>query len=124
MAAKSKRHTTKQLESDFFKLTLGGGASDISRDTHFATCHELVFLKSYLAYFTNTTRVYFNLEISLNRFGNVTGTPQVPTLKNPTIASYFLSKLLPRLYTNLLSNLKNATLFLSLQLWNAISEVL
>ena len=32
----------------FFKLALGGGASDMSRDTPCATCHELVFLKSYL----------------------------------------------------------------------------
>ena len=38
----------------------------MSRDTNCATCHELVFLKLYL-------------EIILNRFGNVAGTPQVPT---------------------------------------------
>ena len=63
----------------FFKLALGGGALDMWRDTHCATCHELVFLKSYLAFFTNATCFYFNLEIILNRFDNVTGTPQVPT---------------------------------------------
>ena len=47
----------------------------MSRDT----CHELVFLKLYLAFFSNTTRFYFNLEIILNRFGNVEATLQVPT---------------------------------------------
>ena len=36
---------------NFFKLALVGGASDMSRDTHCATCHELVFLKLYLAVF-------------------------------------------------------------------------
>ena len=53
----------------------------MSRDTHCATCHELVFLKLYLAFFSNTTCFYFNLEIILNRFGNVVGTPQLPTYK-------------------------------------------
>ena len=41
-------------------LALGGGASDMSRDTHCATCHELVFLKLYLAFISNTTCFYFN----------------------------------------------------------------
>ena len=63
----------------FFKLALGGGASDMSRGTHCATCHELVFLKLYLTFISNTTCFYFDLEIILNRFGNVAGTPQVPT---------------------------------------------
>ena len=45
--------------SDFFKLALGGGASDMSRDTHCATCHELVFLKLYLPSFTNDTCFLF-----------------------------------------------------------------
>ena len=68
-------------------MALGGGASDKSRDTHCATCHELVILKLYLNFFSNTTCFYLNLEIILDRFDNVTGTPQVPTLKNLTIAS-------------------------------------
>ena len=55
----------------FFKLALGGGASDMSRDTHCATCHESVFLKLYLAFFSNTTCFYFNFEIILNRFGYI-----------------------------------------------------
>ena len=55
------------------------------RDTHCATCHELVFLKLLLAFFSNTTCLYFNLEIILNRFDNILGTPQVPTLKYLTI---------------------------------------
>ena len=63
----------------FFKLALGGGASDMSRDTHCATCHELVFLKLYLAFFSNTTCFYFNLKFILNKSGNIMGTPQVPT---------------------------------------------
>ena len=63
------------LKSDFFKLALGGGASDMSRDTHCVACHELLFLKLYLASFTNATCFYFNLEIILNRFDNVTGMP-------------------------------------------------
>ena len=62
----------------FFKLALGGGASNMSRDTHCATCHELAFLKIYLAFFSNTTCFYFNLEIIFNRFGNVEGMRQVP----------------------------------------------
>ena len=37
----------------FFKLTLGGGVSDMSRDTHCATCHKLVFLKLYLGRFSS-----------------------------------------------------------------------
>ena len=61
----------------FFKLALGSGPSDMSRDTHCATCHELVFIKLYL--FSNTTCFYFNLRIILNKFGNIMGTPQVPT---------------------------------------------
>ena len=55
----------------FFKLTLGGGASNMSRDTHCAICRELIFLKLYLAFFSNATCFYFNLEIILNRFDNV-----------------------------------------------------
>ena len=47
--------------------------------THCATCHELIFPKLYLAFFSNSTCFYFNLEIILNRFGKVAGTPQVPT---------------------------------------------
>ena len=47
----------------FFKLALWGGALDMWRDTHCATCQELVILKSYLASFTNATCFYFNLEI-------------------------------------------------------------
>ena len=50
----------------------------MSRDTHCATCHELVFLKLYLAFFSNTTFFYFNLEIILNRFGKVEGMRQMP----------------------------------------------
>ena len=45
-------------------LALGGGASNISRDTHCATCHELVFLKLYLAFFSNTSYMF------LFQFGN------------------------------------------------------
>ena len=63
----------------FFKLAVGGGASDMSRDTHWATCHELVFKILYLAFFSNNTRFYFNLEIILNKFGTVAGMPQVLT---------------------------------------------
>ena len=48
------------IQSDFFKLALGGGASDMSRDIHCATCHELVFLILHLAFFSNTTRFYLN----------------------------------------------------------------
>ena len=51
----------------------------MSRDTHCATCHELVFIKLYLASFTNAICFYFNLEIILNRFGNVAAKTQVPT---------------------------------------------
>ena len=51
----------------------------MSRDTHCATYHELVFQKLYLAFFSNTTCFYSNLEIILNRFGTVEGRPQVPT---------------------------------------------
>ena len=51
----------------------------MSRDTHCATCHELAFLKLYIDFFSNNTCFYFNLEIILNRFGNVAGMPQVPT---------------------------------------------
>ena len=51
----------------------------MSRNTYCATCHELVFLKLLLAFFSNTTHLYFNLEIILNRFDNIAGTPQVPT---------------------------------------------
>ena len=43
----------------------------MSRDTHCATCHELVFLKLYLAFFSNTECFYFYLEIILKRFVNV-----------------------------------------------------
>ena len=43
----------------------------MSRDTHCATCHELVFLKLYLAFFSNTTCFNINLETIFNRFGNV-----------------------------------------------------
>ena len=50
----------------------------MSRDTHCATCHELVFLKLYLYFFSNTTSFYFNLKIILNKFGNIMGTSQVP----------------------------------------------
>ena len=63
----------------------------MSSDTHCATCHELVFLKLYLIFFSNTTRFYFNLEIILNRFGNVAGMPQVPALKNLTIVATVIS---------------------------------
>ena len=42
----------------FFELALGDGASNMSRDTHCATCHELVFLKLYLAFFSNTSCFY------------------------------------------------------------------
>ena len=55
----------------FFKLAVGGWASDMSRDTHCGECHELLFLILHLALFSNTTCFYFNLEIILNRFGNV-----------------------------------------------------
>ena len=72
-------HTYHSIVRFFFKLAFGGGALDMSRDNHCATCHELLFLKSYLAFFSNTTCFYFYLEIILNRFGNVAGTPQVPT---------------------------------------------
>ena len=51
----------------------------MSRDTHYATCHGLVFIKLYLAFFSNTTCFYFNLEINLNRLCHFAGTPQVPT---------------------------------------------
>ena len=51
----------------------------MSRDAHCATCHEFLFLKLYLAFFSITTCFYFNLEIILNRFENVEGTVQVPT---------------------------------------------
>ena len=47
----------------YFKLALGDGASVISRDNNCATCHEFVFLKLLLAFFSNTTRFYFNLEV-------------------------------------------------------------
>ena len=57
----------------------------MSRDTHCGTCHELLFLKLYLAFFSNTARFYFNLENILNTFRTVAGTPRVPTLKNLTI---------------------------------------
>ena len=60
-------------------MAVGGGASEMSRDTHCATYHELVFQKLYLAFFSNTTYLYFNLEIILNRFGTVAGMHQVPT---------------------------------------------
>ena len=65
----------------FFKLALGGGASDMSRDTHCATCRELVFIKLYLYFLSNTTCFYYNLKIILNKFGNIMGTPQVPIKK-------------------------------------------
>ena len=51
----------------------------MSRDTHCATFHELVFLKLYFAFFSNTTCFYLNLETILNRFDNNAGTPHVPT---------------------------------------------
>ena len=57
----------RPIESDFLKLSLWGGASDMSSDTHCATCHELVFLKLYLTFFSNTTCFYSNLEIILNK---------------------------------------------------------
>ena len=43
----------------------------MSRDTHFGVCHELVFIILHLAFVSNTTCFYFNLEIILNRFGSV-----------------------------------------------------
>ena len=67
-----KKRSTPYSQIIFFKLALGGGALDRSRDTHCATCHELVILKSYLASFTNATCFYLNLEIILNQFENVT----------------------------------------------------
>ena len=64
----------------FFTLALGGRASDMLRDTHCATSDELVFLKLYLSFFSNT--IYSkSIEIILNKFGTVAGTPKVPTKK-------------------------------------------
>ena len=51
----------------------------MSRDIHCGVCHEFVFLILFLAFFSNTTCFYFNLEIILNIFGKVEGTPQVAT---------------------------------------------
>ena len=63
-----KKESRGSYSQIFFKLALGGGALNMWRDTHCATCQELVILKSYLASCTNVTCFYFNLEIILNRF--------------------------------------------------------
>ena len=64
--------------ADFLSWHLGA-EPDMRRDTHCATCQELVIRKSYLASLTNATCFYFKLEIILNRFDIDTGKPQVPT---------------------------------------------
>ena len=86
-----KLYATTIVRFFIYKLVyiyiFGGGASDMARDSHCATCQELVFLKLYLDFFSNTSCFYFNLEIILNRFGRYGNAPSA-NLKKLTIISH------------------------------------
>ena len=55
---------------------------DMSRGTHCAACHELVFLKLHLAFFLYTSCFCFNLRIIANRFSIVREAPSANLKKS------------------------------------------